>query len=197
MEDADTQKELFEFEKPKKGFAGFGEMFRKAVCLENRFAVTLALEKLIFIAIGMLMLMVVIYALGVETGKAAAKMGIAPAVAQVKQPVLSLKPVQRVELKTSIPAKDLVVAAQPVQVSTPDAGAVKPYTIAAGSFRTRQAAVKETGRLKMEGFDAFIKESGSFFVVCVGAYPDKTSTQSRSALASIKQVRADAYFINK
>jgi len=64
MQEERYQKELFiEFEKPKKPFS-------KINMLPGRdFTVILTLEKLVFLVIGIIMLLVVIYALGVERGR--------------------------------------------------------------------------------------------------------------------------------
>ena len=67
MENEKYQKELFEFEAPKKAAARFGDIFQRA-----DFVITLTPEKMVFAAIGIIMLMVVFFALGVEKGKAAA-----------------------------------------------------------------------------------------------------------------------------
>src|SRR3989338_2025093 len=69
MEDSRFQKELFEFSPPKKRrFSGFGRLFKS-----NDLVVRLSAERMVFILIASLMLMVVIYALGVERGKAPKK----------------------------------------------------------------------------------------------------------------------------
>jgi len=66
--DDKPQKELFEFEKPKRRFRGFPNLFPKADFGAN-FAVMLTLEKAVFIVIAVIMLLVVVFALGVERGK--------------------------------------------------------------------------------------------------------------------------------
>ena len=61
------QRELFEFEDQKKGPSKFR---LTGILPKSNFAVILTIEKIIFICIALVMAMVVIYALGVETGKA-------------------------------------------------------------------------------------------------------------------------------
>jgi len=72
MAEDNYPKELFDFEQPKKTFSGLSNMLPKAD-FEGRIMITLTLEKMIFIAIGIMMLMVIVYAFGVESGKARAK----------------------------------------------------------------------------------------------------------------------------
>ena len=65
MENDKLQKELFEFEAPKKVLRPiFGQFFQK-----TDFGITLTVEKLVFISIGIIMLMVIFFAIGVEKGK--------------------------------------------------------------------------------------------------------------------------------
>src|SRR3989338_9168642 len=100
-----TQKEFFEFEKSKKPAPVFGRIFTK-----TDVAVTLSLEVLVFISIGLIMLMVIVYALGIEKGKSSQ--------------VLSIKPV--VEAKVLKPVfEEEVPAAQVIQ----EKEVSKPYTV--------------------------------------------------------------------
>lgn len=168
MEDEKYQKELFEFEKPKRLFPRFGRIFTRA-----NFAVTLTMEKIVFISIGLIMLMVIIYALGVERGKTFSKSITA---------VISKPPVAKIA--PSLPATQT----QLVQDVS------KPYTIAAVTLTRKETAVTEANRLKKEGLDSFVVESGPYFLVCVGAYPDKDSVQSKKALSGVKRFYKDAYF---
>ena len=69
MEEEHYQKELFEFDKPKRSFPRLTGILPKSD-FDGKIAISLTLEKLIFIAIGIIMLMVIVFALGVEKGKA-------------------------------------------------------------------------------------------------------------------------------
>ena len=57
MEEEEYQKELFEFEQPKKSFSRFADMLPKAD-FEGRVAITVSLEKIVFVSIGIVMVMV-------------------------------------------------------------------------------------------------------------------------------------------
>ena len=165
-----TQKEFFEFEKSKKPAPVFGRIFTK-----TNVAVTLSLEVLVFISIGLIMLIVILYALGIEKGKSNQASSIKPVVeAKVLKPVFEAK----------------VPAAQVIQEKEVN----KPYTIVAVTFAKKDSALLEIGRLKKAGYDAFILQSDSYYIACVGTYPDKESAQSKKALGRIRERYKDAYF---
>jgi len=88
MEEEKYQKELFEFEKPKKVFPRFANIFSRSE-LEHSFSLVLTLDKVILTAIGIIMLMVIIYALGVESGRAISKARAAIPVASRPESVTS------------------------------------------------------------------------------------------------------------
>ena len=68
MDDEKYQKELFQFEKPKRLFPRLAKILPKAD-FEGRVLITFTLERIVFISIGILMIMVLTYALGVERGR--------------------------------------------------------------------------------------------------------------------------------
>ncbi|MDD5428839.1 MAG: hypothetical protein PHI58_06385 [Candidatus Omnitrophica bacterium] len=68
MDEEKFQKELFEFEKPKRFLPRLSDFFPKAD-FERNVILTLTLDRAVIITIGIIMTMVVIYALGVESGK--------------------------------------------------------------------------------------------------------------------------------
>lgn len=167
MEEEKYQKELFEFEKPKRSFPGLRKIFPRPD-FEGRISITFGLERLIFISIGIIMLLVIVFALGVERGKAASGALPRPQPAQVK-------------------TEKVAAPAVPQDFS-------KPYTIVAAAFRRKDTAIQELNKLKREGFDATVVQSDSYFQVRIGAYPDKDSVLSKKALARIRQFYKDAYF---
>jgi len=195
--DNDEQKELFEFEKPKKRFAGLSDILPKAD-LEGRVVFPLTLEKLIFILIGIIMSLVLVYALGVERGKSLKSVQASPLairIPQVQAPEVAPKGTITVKMAQAPQGKTL-------QTAKPLSGApkieipndiAKPYTIAAVTLSKREFAQNEMNRLKKEGLNAYVVESGSYFVVYVGEYPDKQNSQALKDLNRIKKVYPDAY----
>jgi len=72
MDDEKYQKELFEFEKPKRFFPRLSAFFPR-YDFERNIAFTFTLEKAVFVIIGIIMAMIAVYALGVEAGRSRAK----------------------------------------------------------------------------------------------------------------------------
>ena len=169
MEEEKYQKELFEFEKPKRSFPRLGNIFPKPD-FDGRILITFGLERLIFMSIGIIMLTVIVFALGVERGKVIAR------------------PLPR---PRAIPIQGKVMI-KPTPAAVQDFS--RPYTIVAAAFRRKDIAVQELNKLKRRGLDATLVQSDSYFQVRVGAYPDKDSVGSQKALAVIRQFYKDAYF---
>jgi len=162
MEEEKYQKELFEFKKPKKSFPKLSNFLPKAD-FERNILITLSIEKVIFISIGIIMATVVVYALGVEVGKSRAANRI---VSQV-----SVKKEARPQ--------------QPLQVK-----ALPTYTIVAGTYARKDNAMATMTRLRQGGFDACIGQSQPFFQVWVVV---KTGADPTKELARLKKLYKDAY----
>ena len=202
MEEDLYQKELFEFKKPKRPFSRFDNIFPK-----SDFALILNLEKLIFVAIGVIMLMVVIYALGVERGRALSNrvslvtVKALPVVQRtvVRTPQKIVAPVTPdTKNITAAPQKSVQTepAAKVNAVNTPVASIVKsasamPYTIAVATFSRKEWALKETDKIKNLGYEAFVTQSGPYYMVCLGSYPNKDS--AKAVLTKIRSTYKDAY----
>lgn len=173
------QKELFEFEKPKKLFPKFGMTMPR-----GDFALTLTLEKLVFLGIGVIMIMVVIYALGVERGKAVIRINTAAVTSSA--PVRTAPSVQKPPVApVRIMAVDTV---EPVPVRVKPS---KSYAIVAASFTRKEWAQAESDHLRKKGYDAFVIESTPYFVVCVGSY--STREKAKFALKKVRLTYKDAY----
>lgn len=182
MEEEKYQKELFEFEKPKRLFPKLVNIFPRAD-FEGKVLMTFTLERVIFISIGIIMLMVIVYALGVEKGKSIGKAAATPSAKLQIEKQAQSQPVKIDKQKPIVPVR---------LESTRDFG--KPYTIVAVTFTRKDTATQEVNRLKKEGFDAALVQSDSYFLVCIGAYPDKDSSQSKTALGKARKIHKDAYF---
>lgn len=186
MENENYQKELFEFDPPKKTAAKFGNIFQR-----TDFVIVLTPEKMVFAAIGIIMLMVIFFALGVEKGKAT----VYPAAAT---PRMALK---NIAVSPVIPERKAVVTATNItpKISPPPAPKMaqaaldksKPYTIVAAAFSREDFALKEAGKLKAIGLEAFVYYGGSYYLACIGSFQDKVSAQK--ILNKIKRMHKDAY----
>lgn len=180
MENEKEQKELFEFKRPKKAFPMLRGILPKADFDGRPFAIMLSIDKLIFICIGIIMLMVIMFALGVERGKSVTPKVSLPvaqqAIAQQKtQPVKA----QPVAVTTTVP-KIVPVAAN-------------PYSIVIMALTKNQTAQAEIEKAKKSGFNAFISYSTPYYLVCIGAFPNKESVTAKQELIRVKRVYKDAY----
>ncbi len=216
MDEEKYQKELFEFEKPKRFFPKLSDFFPKAD-FERNVVFTLTLDKVVFIAIGIIMVMVAVYALGVETGKfRAIQITQAPTVAvpvtiqTTPAQAVKVAPIQGVSKVQ--PGRPVISAAQNVKVQTRAVPVVKmqpavtipataaasiaakPYVIVAAAFSRKDTAAQEVNKLKRQGFDAILVQSDPYFLACVGAYADKVSAVSQGDLKKVKRLYKDAYF---
>ena len=211
MDEEKYQKELFEFEKPKRFFPKLSDFFPKGD-FERNVVLTLTLDRAVFIAIGIIMVMVALYALGVEAGKSKAAEETAhpvPApvvvpqtvkvaaqqqpviiagahVVKQNQPVKAVTPVVNAQqIATKIPAKTI-----PAPVVS---NVNKPYTIVAATFASKDTAMQEINKLKKQGYNAMLIQSAHYFQVCIGAYADRTGPESQKDLKKIKRSYKDAY----
>lgn len=205
MDDEKYQKELFEFEKPKRFLPRLSDFFPKAD-FERNVILTLTLDRAVFITIGIIMTMVVIYALGVEAGKArpeaaasvAAPVVVAPVAVKAPDPVPApiVTPVRAAPAAAkAVPVP--VVVRQPAPVVQRPAAVIstsaKPYTIVAVTLTRRDTAVLEVNKLKRQGMSAVIVPKGNYFQVCIGAYSGKTDVQSQKDLKKVRSLYKDAY----
>lgn len=197
------QKELFEefHEKPRKSFTKL-ESFLPKADFEGKVSITLGLEKAVFISIGIILIMIIVFAMGVERGRTIAadetsknrdeKMAAItpPVVSASIQPVPS-QVVAGARAATATPVSNMKGAPSVQPKAEPEDLSQKPYTIIAMTFRERETAVQAANWLKKEGFQSYQKQDGQFFPVCVGSYSSKAAAQAE--LSKIKRLCKDAY----
>lgn len=220
MSDEKYQKELFKFEEPKKPFSRFSGLFPKAD-FNGRVAITLTLEKLVFISIGIVMCMVIIYALGVESGK---RRRVQVAV-QIKQPTAVARP-QALPARTAQASPVAAARKSPVQIpalqknmankagapfvqvsqvakqpafkasakTIPAPDTSKPYTILAATFSRKDTATAGATVLNKEGLNAYVVYTAPYHRVYVGAYADQYNPQAQKDLTKVRRIYRDAMF---
>ena len=202
MEKDNIQKELFEFEAPAQRSRRFSQLFRKA-----DFGINLSAERLVFASIGIVMLLVVSFALGVERGKAVSADRARPKVVTTGLPALQPQVIASVPVKQAVQVKAVNTAtdtapkdkAQPsvlkkAQVLTQSKAADdkgKPYMIIAVAFSRESFAASEVSRMKANGIEAFVYHSEPYYLVCVGAFANKDAAQK--TLSRVRQLHRDAY----
>jgi len=187
MEKENTQKELFKFDSPKKHPEGFRRFFQKTDLI-----LSLSAEKLVFVSIGIVMLIVVSFALGVERGKAISSTNTESRTSQTL-PAKEAEQARAVNTVTNITPKERVQAAavkSPAQAQK-QANKDKSYTIVAGAFTKKSSADQEASRLKVSGLEAFVYYSEPYYLACVGSFANKESAEK--ILGKVKQMHRDAY----
>lgn len=197
MEKDSVQKELFEFDAPKKQPNRFGQLFQK-----TDFAISLSAEKLVFVLIGIVMLLVISFALGVEKGKrvcgrnteipvqTSAQRASPDTPAQKAVQAKTVSAVTNMTPKEKTRAGTVKAAQDPVRAQNL-ADKNKPYLIVAAAFLKEASAAKEASRLKGSGLEAFVYYSEPYYLVCVGSFANKDSAQKM--LNKVRQIYSDAY----
>lgn len=193
MENEQYQKELFdEFKKPRKTLPGFIKIFSRTD-FEQRMALTITLEQLIFILIGAIMLAVIVYAVGVERGKSLKSALIAASTKAVTGKNVPKSMPGTVNAPATLAPVQKTGTAAKQKVSSTQIPAVKAYyTIIVYSYSSKETAVLQVNYLKRAGFDAYISQMGQYFTVCIGKFSTKESAQG--TLSNVQRsIRKDAY----
>ena len=218
MTDEQSQKELFPFETDRRAFPRLGKIF-SGPSSEQKFAVVITLERLVIIAIGIILAMVIVYAVGVETGRVSRP---APRLCvPVKAPGVNSEEPKAIHTTVS-PIKTVPVQFNTVVTPSRQSGSVKPeasfgavqissqtvtgsaagtagktagpeqplYTIVAATFLKKETAVAEAARAKKIGLEPRLTQDGQYIVMTVGAYPAKET--ALSALAKLRAIYKDA-----
>lgn len=186
MEKDNIQRELFdEFQQKKARSRRFGQFFQK-----GDFSISLNAEKMVFASIGFIMVLVVSFALGVERGRAVSAVGATAGTVPAQKPAQQARPAPAAQAQQPAQPKTAVPAAKAPAVTTAESG--KPYTIVAAAFTKGPVAVAEVNRMKAAGItEAYMFRKDPYYMVYVGAFPDKESAQK--TLNKVRQLRRDAY----
>ncbi len=188
------QKELFEFKSPKKATARFGSIFTR-----SDFAIILTPEKMVFAAIGMIMLIVIFFALGVEKGRSVTRTKFTAKKTMARDlaatPVVS---VTEAKAPTCVPKNGAATNITPKNGQPTEAAKTevafdktKPYMVIAAAFSRKEFALKEVSRLKKADLEAFVYYGEPYYLACVGSFNSKSSAQK--ILNKVKQMHRDAY----
>lgn len=198
MEEERYQKELFEFDdRPKRPLSKLSGILPKPD-FEGKIAITLTLEKIVFVSIGIVMVMIIVFALGVESGKRRQA---------VSQPVIKQQPQVKTLQATAGPKSFLntaPAAQDPKQVTAAKAAAspvriegapdsTRPYSIVAATFAKKETAQSTAAFLKKEGLNAFVAYSQPYYRVCVGAYAQMQGPDVQRDMTRVKRFYKDAF----
>ncbi|MBN2097254.1 MAG: SPOR domain-containing protein [Candidatus Omnitrophica bacterium] len=143
----------------------------------TKIALILSYENIIILSIGLVMVLIVCYSLGVERGKY---------LVQAKSEDLELRPTEQTEQVQE------TQSAPTVKPDLPKQG--KKIKIQVATFRSDKYAEIAKKRLEHSGFQPFVVTRGTFREVCVGGYSDKQ--EAKQALKELRKMYADCFIRN-
>lgn len=133
---------------------------------------TLFFEHLVLVSIGVIMIAVVAFSLGVEKGKRIAK----------KEGYDISVSVNGVNEKASSKEVEHVEAAPVEVIEKPQVQLPERYTIQVASFVKKEIADKEASLLKAQGFDGFVLEKGKYSILCIGRFASRDNASKEQKL---------------
>ncbi len=171
-----VQRELFEefgsVEKPKYPKNAFQNKPKPTV--------TLSYEHIIFVIIGVIILSIIVFSLGVERGKRIV----------FRNKLFSTDDINSDERFKSAKEYDDIDTAEGQEVKPPAAAEDKqeeaaediilPYTVQVASYKSNAAAESRAEDLKLEGYEAFTMEKGEYYIMCIGRFADKADAAAEN-----------------
>ncbi len=166
----------------------------------------LTVENMVVVCVVFLMALIIAFAFGVEQGKrlqisqadsvavpeVSLKSTQPSVVQQVEEPVISAAAVDPVGAAKMVIAKtaeddflknaEKGADAEKSVDKTPSLDTI--HTIQVASFQQQERADREAGTLVKKGFDAFVVKKGSYYIVCVGKYNERSQ-----AMRTFKDMR--------
>jgi Sporulation related domain. len=145
--------------------------------------INLTWEKVILLFIFCLMLAIMSFSLGVEKGKRSFSSQNTSVALQVKS-IPAVKPVilenKPAATKAIVPQAN--VASLPPKQSNDSNTVIKKYTVQIASLQNSAAVQREVERLKKSGYEIWVKQSGKYYILCVGRFSsnDEAKTYQRN-----------------
>lgn len=192
MKEQSLQKELFkEFEEPKKKVKKTDTILPKNYILFN-----VSYEQIIFITIGIIMLMVLLFSLGVERGKRLIYSKVSKE--ETRAGIVSIEDLK----KDSTSPGPLVTETSTPEPKDEEAKIIEPkeekgitsaklFTIQVIAYRSKRSAQDELIKLSKKGFSPFIIVGGGYYQICVGEYRDQD--EAKGDLLELKKVYKDSF----
>jgi hypothetical protein len=165
--------------------SGMAKKPKKKRFILGKIALTLSYENLMILVIGLIMLFIVCYSLGVERGKQLTE--ISTGIIENEQ--IKIEEAPKSETSQPVQKRPRIKVAQTQVKARP------PAYIQVATFRTDKYAKKEMRRLKNRGYQSFLVLRGGYREVCVGGYDDKA--QAKEALKELKKMYADCFLRTK
>ena len=170
----------------------------------GRIAVSLSYENILILTIGLVMLLIVCYSLGVEQGRHLAKVvGKDIQEVEIIEQGAQAGPAEDKGIKDAEIAEEKEEQAESQQTSPKPlqkkvrvkVAAAPKYTIQVATFRTEQSVEKEKQRLEGKGYRPYVISRGQFSEICVGAYQEMN--EASGDLQELKKIYGDCYVRNR
>jgi len=155
---------------------------KKAKFRLGRAALSLSYENIFLLTIGLIMLLIVCYSLGVERGRH---------LAQLKDEGIKVEKKQAQETPTVDSQEPRKKRIRVKVAQIPQAPPKRSAYIQVAAFRTEKYARKEMGRLQNKGYQPYLAQWGRFKVVRVGGYKDKS--EASEDLKKLRKIYGDCY----
>ncbi|MDP8293010.1 MAG: SPOR domain-containing protein [Candidatus Orphnella occulta] len=171
-----VQKELFEeFGSPEKRRYPKNLFENKS----NR-TITLLYEHIAFIIIGIIVLSIIVFSLGVERGKSVRLKRVSLA-AENKKDIDNI-----VLSKADKDAEVAVIEEEKALLPLPEyeEEPLPAYTVQVASYASESFAKGRVDKLISEGYEAFALHKGSYYIMCIGRFRDK-----EDAVSEMKRLR--------
>jgi septal ring-binding cell division protein DamX len=172
------QKELFEDYVSREKKIRPGDFLQK----NSRFSINLNLGGMVFMSMGFIIALAVVFSIGVERGRSMSSVFMPP-------------PQEAGDMKEALPAgaenhvlkqqedvKDAEETA--VSVGPVEAEAVIIFTVQVASYTKEEVARKHADQLKAQGDDAFVLKKGDYYIICNGRFKTR-----RDADTQMKRLR--------
>jgi hypothetical protein len=147
-----------------------------------------AYDKAILMIIGIVVISIVSFSLGVEKGKQISmrKSNAAFDVALVEKlpraPLIRQQPAVKVQapvVQVAVKPATVAVTGNKSVVTAPSVQAtIGSYAIQVASYKTKSAALRESEALKKQGFVTTLLTKGDYIVLCVGNFNSKEKAQT-------------------
>jgi hypothetical protein len=161
-----VQKELFEdfVNREKKSYGR--DLFHK----KSKFSINLRSEHLVFILIGFIIALAVVFAFGVEKGKAISSYSVSQKGPYRHEQQLGIIKAESADSGQENEMVQADVPAEPVALPAP-----LEFTIQVASYLKEETAKLHADTLKSNGSHAFVLKKGDYYITCVGRFKDKQS----------------------
>jgi septal ring-binding cell division protein DamX len=142
-------------------------------------------EYIVIAGIGMLVLVIIAYAVGVERGKRV-QLARRPKEQASKAQMLANKEVTIVET-----TKEVISKTEKPEIKLPAKPVGSIYTIQLASFKELNAAKREAEKMKKRGFNIAFKKSGSWYLVYAEGY--RSMEEAKKAKKELAKYYKDCY----